>query len=84
MHSINDTAKLLSIRYGQLVEFLQENKIFDKNKMPLQKFIDRNYFRINHRTFTHPVTGIKHYAVVVVTERGVSWIEKKLSEYEQC
>ncbi len=78
-YSMAETAKLLKLSYGNKKLFAQLRNlgILDKNNVPFQEYINRNYFIV----VTKPVAigdKVENKVVTRVTAKGMDFVAKKL------
>jgi len=73
-HTFNEAAKLLGTGQKKLFKLLRQDGVLSPRNFPKQSYINRGLFIVKHRSFTHPITGLKHYSVTQVTDKGLDWI----------
>lgn len=82
--SVGDTAKLLDMGIGRnnLFKFLKEHKIFMKDNMPYQQYVDRGYFKVVESYYM--AGDIKIVAkTTYVKQKGVDFIRKLLRKEDK-
>lgn len=74
-HDFNEASKLLKVGRNRLFKILKKNNVLMKNNLPKQRFIDRGYFEVKHKTYVHPTVGTQHYGKPYITGKGLIWID---------
>lgn len=77
-------AKLLGIGRNNLFAFLRAEKILmtGKDNMPYQQYIDAGYFKIIESKYTKPDKSVHVSVKVLVYQKGVDFIQKRLKKFE--
>lgn len=76
-------SKVLSFRNmgrTNLFRYLREKGILRYNNEPYQQYVDSGYFKLVRQTFEIPGYGDEIYDKTMVTQRGVDYIGKLLTE----
>ena len=80
---IGDFAKMLkdeNIKIGRnrLFQWFRDNKVFMKNNIPYQKYIDSNYFEVAQVVKSTPY-GEKIFPKTVITGKGTIYFTEKIA-----
>ena len=76
-------AKVLGIRgmgRNNLFSLLRDKKIFDRNNIPYQQYVDIGYFRVLEQKYTVPNGETKINIKTMVFQKGIDFIRKKIKE----
>lgn len=75
---MDQVAKVLDMGIGRtkLFALLREKKVFDRNNIPYQEFVDRGYFRVVEQKYTKPNGDTNINIKTLVYQRGVDYIRK--------
>ena len=76
-------AKVLGIRgigRNNLFSLLRDKKVFDRNNIPYQQFVDSGYFRVLEQKYTVPSGETKINIKTMVFQKGIDFIRKKIKE----
>ena len=74
-------SKAMNLSYGRNTLFAKcrELKILDRNNIPYQEYIDREYFRVLETSFLHPKSGDRILTTkTLLTAKGQQYLIKKL------
>ena len=80
---MGQVAKVLGIRgmgRNNLFSLLRNKKIFDKNNIPYQQYVDLGYFRILEQKYTVPNGETKINIKTMVFQKGIDFIRKNIKE----
>jgi len=80
---MGQVAKVLGIRgmgRNNLFSLLRNKKIFDRNNIPYQQYVDLGYFRILEQKYTVPNGEIKINIKTMVFQKGIDFIRKNIKE----
>lgn len=77
-------AKILKTGRNRLFAFLRDQKILIKNadSLPYQQYLDAGYFKIVETKFSKPDGSIHIGTKVLVYQKGVDFIQKRLKKFE--
>ena len=76
-------AKVLGIRgmgRNNLFSLLRDKKIFDRNNIPYQQYVDLGYFRVLEQKYSVPNGETKINIKTMVFQKGIDFIRKKIRE----
>jgi len=76
-------AKVLGIKgmgRNNLFSLLRDKKVFDRNNIPYQQFVDSGYFRVLEQKYTVPNGETKINIKTMVFQKGIDFIRKKIKE----
>lgn len=81
--SVGTVAKTLGYGPYKLFALLREKKVFFKrgrDNLPYQEYIDRGYFTVRQYPVMHNTTGIENKPQILVTARGMDFINRLLEQ----
>jgi len=76
-------AKVLGIRgmgRNNLFSLLRDKKIFDRNNIPYQQYVDLGYFRVLEQKYSVPNGETKINIKTMVFQKGIDFIRKNIKE----
>jgi len=76
-------AKVLGIKgmgRNNLFSLLRDEKVFDRNNIPYQQYVDCGYFRVLEQKYTVPSGETKINIKTMVFQKGIDFIRKKINE----
>ena len=79
--AMKEVAKVLGIKgmgRNKLFKFLRDKKILDRNNMPYQEYVDREYFRVIEQRYNTNNGDIKITFTTLVYNKGIEYIRKLL------
>lgn len=79
-YTVGQAAKMLGVGERKLFAWLRAQRVLNAQNIAYQRFIDTGYFVMQHNTWHHPVTGTHYYARSELTNKGIAWLEKTLTE----
>ncbi|BCZ48912.1 hypothetical protein psyc5s11_49790 [Clostridium gelidum] len=80
---MGQVAKVLGIRgmgRNNLFSLLRDKKIFDRNNIPYQQYVDLGYFRVLEQKYTVHGGETKINIKTMVFQKGIDFIRKKIKE----
>jgi len=77
-------AKLLGTGRNRLFAFLRDDKILikDADSLPYQQYIDAGYFKVIEQKFNKPDGKVHINKKVLVYQKGIDFIRKRLKKFE--
>lgn len=81
--NLNEVAKVLGTGQNRFFNWLREAQILFKKgtqNLPYQNYIDSGYFRVIERQFVDGNGETRTYTRVLVTGKGLIWLQKKWTE----
>ena len=79
--SMGEAAKQLGYGRNSLFGFLRFCDVLDNKNVPKQTYIDRGYFEVKQTTVQR-TNGLENHLVTRVTNKGIQFIDKKMTEKE--
>jgi len=80
---IGDLGRVLGVGQNRLFAMLRSTGVLQANNQPYQTYIDRGYFEVKVRSWTHPATGKEHINLrTFVTGKGQDWVRKKWGDWQ--
>ena len=80
---MGQVAKVLGIRgmgRNNLFSLLRDKKVFDRNNIPYQQYVDLGYFRVLEQKYTVHGGETKINIKTMVFQKGIDFIRKKIKE----
>lgn len=80
---MGQVAKVLGIRgmgRNNLFSLLRAEKVFDRNNIPYQQYVECGYFRVLEQKYTIPSGETKINIKTMVFQKGIDFIRKKIKE----
>lgn len=74
---MNEVAKSLDIGRNKLFEYLRDKKVFMRNNVPYQNYLDRGYFKVIEKPIAMGGSNFNK-TQTLVTSKGVEYIAKLL------
>ena len=65
---------------NNLFSLLRDEKVFDRNNIPYQQYVDCVYFRVLEQKYTVPSGETKINIKTMVFQRGIDFIGRKIRE----
>jgi hypothetical protein len=79
-----DSAKLLGIGQRKLIKLLRADNIINDHNLPYQRYIDAGYLRVRTGHYDHPTIGTKFYGQALITNHGLTWLQKRIAEKQEA
>lgn len=80
MKNVADILNIKGLGRNKLFEFLRKNNILNNNNQPYRQYIDCGYFRVIEQKYTNLYGEIKINLKVIVYQKGIDFILKKIKE----
>jgi len=77
--TLNEAAKSIGIGRNKMAKLLRSMKIFLKNNIPYQEYIESGYFKTKIKTFQKN-NSIENYPQTFITGKGITWLNKIINK----
>ena len=82
-YTVAEMAKFMHIGSQTLFKKLRDDKIFNDENLPQQRYIDAGLFVVLTRSWLSPI-GNKLYGKTKITRKGYHWLQKKYLKETSC
>ncbi|BFM16251.1 hypothetical protein R50073_24340 [Maricurvus nonylphenolicus] len=80
---IADAARILGVGSKTLFAKLREKQVLGPNNVAMPPYVHHRLFVIHNRRFRKSGTNVRQwYQVSLVTPKGLSWLEEKLTHWQ--
>ncbi|NWO05797.1 MAG: phage antirepressor KilAC domain-containing protein [Alteromonadaceae bacterium] len=78
--TLQEAAKLLNLGPRKMIRALKERGIIDHQRLANWRYTQRGLFKVETKSFNHPVRGLQHSAKTLVTPAGVEFLRHEFAE----
>lgn len=78
--TLAEAAKTLNLGPRKMIQALKRRGILDQYRLPNWRYTQRGLFRVETKSFNHPVRGLQHSAKTLVTPAGLEFLRKEFAE----
>lgn len=78
--TLAEAARLLNLGPRKMVAAMKARKILDTNRLPNWRYTQRGLFKVETKSFNHPVRGLQHSAKTLVTPAGLEFLRTEFAE----
>jgi phage antirepressor YoqD-like protein len=78
--TLAEAAKTLNLGPRKMIRALKAKGILDNQRLANWRYTQRGLFKVETKSFNHPVRGLQHSAKTLVSPAGLEFLRKELAE----
>lgn len=78
--TLAEAAKTLNLGPRKMIRALKSRGILDNQRLPSWRYTNRGLFKVETKSFNHPVRGLQHSAKTLVSPAGLEFLRKEFAE----
>lgn len=78
--TLQEAARVLNLGPRKMIRAMKQRGIIDQHRLPNWRYTQRGLFRVETKSFNHPVRGLQHSAKTLVTPAGLEFLRKEFAE----
>lgn len=78
--TLAEAAKTLNLGPRKMIRTLKAKGILDNQRLANWRYTQRGLFKVETKSFSHPVRGLQHSAKTLVSPAGLEFLRKELAE----
>lgn len=78
--TLTEAARTLNLGPRKMIHALKHRGILDKQRLPNWRYTQRGLFRVETKSFNHPIRGLQHSAKTLVSPAGLEFLRKEFAE----